>query len=163
MYVDLTSLRHRLAAPCEPDTVVLEQTAEAPAQVMDRSLVSVLVVDDNDTARYALARGMRHLGFRTVEAATGAQAIELSPFCSVVLLDVKLPDVFGTEVCKLLRARPETAAMPIFHISSAPPSGHGLKDADVKSADGYYVAPADLRRLAAEIDRLLAARGDGSD
>lgn len=144
-------------------TPVRQSRAAPREQAADRSLVSVLVVDDNDTARYALARGMRHLGFRTAEAATGAQAIELSPFCSVVLLDVKLPDVFGTEVCKLLRARPETANMPIFHISSAPPSGHGLDDVDVKSADGYYVTPADLQLLAAEIDRLLAVRGFGQD
>lgn len=128
-------------------------------RLLDRKTIRILVVDDNESARYALARGMRHLGFGTMEAATGAEAMEAAPSCSAVLLDVKLPDLFGTEVCKLLRGRPETAMMPIFHISSAPPCDHKLKDADVECADGYYVTPTDLNELASAIERMLAARG----
>jgi CheY-like chemotaxis protein len=135
------------------------QAAPQRPDVKDRSTICVLVVDDNVAARYALARGMRHLGFRTAEAGTGAEAMDLARLCSAVLLDVNLPDVFGTEVCKLLRSKPETATMPIFHVSSAPLSEHKLQDVDVECADGYFVTPADLDQLAEAIERLLAARG----
>ena len=155
----VASILSRLVASRDAGAVPEGRSTSQGLQLLDRKTIRVLVVDDNESARYALARGMRHLGFGTMEAATGAEAMEAAPSCAAVLLDVKLPDLFGTEVCKLLRARPETAMMPIFHISSAPLSDHKLKDADVECADGYYVTPTDLNELASAIERMLAARG----
>ena len=135
----VASIMSRLASSRDPASLPENRPRPDGVKLLDRKTIRVLVVDDNTSARYALARGMRHLCFSTVEAATGAEAIEAASSCSAVLLDVKLPDVFGTEVCKLLRRRPETAAMPIFHISSASLADHKLSDADVECADGYYV------------------------
>ena len=60
--------------------------------MIDRSQYSVLVVDDNDANRYATARNLRAAGFNIVEAAAGAEALELGEFVSAVVLDVHLPD-----------------------------------------------------------------------
>lgn len=79
---------------------------------------SILVVDDTASARYATARSLRAAGYHTVEAAAGAQALELAPFVSAVVLDVHLPDLHGLEVCRLIRARPATANLPVIHVSA---------------------------------------------
>ena len=80
----------------------------------------ILSVDDQDAARYLRTRVLSGAGFRVLEAATGAAAlaaaIEHRP--DVVVLDLKLPDMDGYEVCRLLRERPETAAIPVLEISA---------------------------------------------
>lgn len=126
-----------------------------------RSQHSILVVDDVEASRYALARALRAAGFRTVEAAAGAQALELAEYCSGVVLDVHLPDVHGFEVCRLLRERPATARVPIVHVSAV-----YVKDEDVETgrqcgADAYLVAPVDPAELARTMDALIGERGAG--
>lgn len=126
-----------------------------------RSLHSILVVDDVEASRYALSRALRAAGFRTVEAAAGAQALELAEYCSGVVLDVHLPDLHGFEVCRLLRERPSTAGVPIIHVSAV-----FVKDEDVETgrqsgADAYMVAPVDPAELARTLDTLIRERGGG--
>src|SRR3569623_1306318 len=58
------------------------------APMIDRTQHSVLVVDDNAASRYALVRNLRAGGFNIVEAAAGAEALELCEFVSAVVLDV---------------------------------------------------------------------------
>jgi CheY-like chemotaxis protein len=85
--------------------------------MIDRSLHSVLVVDDNASSRYATSRTLRAAGFNTVEASAGAEALELVEFVSAVVLDVHLPDLLGFEVCRLMRSRAATASLPVVHVS----------------------------------------------
>jgi DNA-binding response OmpR family regulator len=68
---------------------------------------TVLVVEDNDDTRFALAAVLAHEGYLALTAASGHDAIAtlqqpLSPI-DVVLLDVHLPDVDGTGLCARLR------------------------------------------------------------
>jgi len=67
----------------------------AAPSLIDRSRHSVLVVDDNASTRYASSRSLRAAGFNIVEAAAGAEALELAEFVSAVVLDVHLPDLIG--------------------------------------------------------------------
>ena len=59
----------------------------------------VLVVDDNETGRYAKARILKRAGYEVVEAATGADALRLAAerHPRVVVLDINLPDITGWE------------------------------------------------------------------
>jgi CheY-like chemotaxis protein len=126
--------------------------------MIDRSLHSVLVVDDTPSNRYATSRALRAAGFNTVEAAAGAEALELIDFVSAVVLDVHLPDLLGFEVCRLLRQRAETASLPVVHVSavyvSPTEQAHGLE----AGADAYMLAPVDPQALAATLDRLIGDR-----
>lgn len=84
---------------------------------IDRSRHTVLVVDDNPATRYATARALRAGGFRTIEAANGADAIERSRGeVSALVLDVHLPDMTGFEVCARVRGAAETSVLPIIHL-----------------------------------------------
>lgn len=126
--------------------------------MIDRAQHSVLVVDDNASSRYATARVLKAAGYNVVEAAAGAEALELVEFVSAAVLDVHLPDLLGFEVCRLLRNRPGTATLPVIHVSAV-----YVKDQDraaglQSGADAYLVSPVDPAALVAQIDELIVGR-----
>jgi two-component system cell cycle response regulator DivK len=83
----------------------------------------VLVVDD-DERNLRLARDvLRAGGLRTLEAATGAEAIALAVahLPDVILLDLRLPDMHGTDVARELRDDARTAEIPVVVLSALQP------------------------------------------
>ena len=80
----------------------------------------VLNVDDNSASRYIKSHALKLAGFDVVEAGTGAEALrlahELPP--DLALLDVKLPDISGLEVCRRLKQDPATSHIPVIQISA---------------------------------------------
>ena len=130
--------------------------------MIDRSLHSVLVVDDTPSHRYATARGLRSAGFNVVEAAGGAEALELVDFVSAVVLDVHLPDLMGFEVCRLVRSRPTTVHLPIVYVSAMYVSRDDQDQGMSTGADAYMVSPVDPETLLATLDHLIGDRGPAS-
>lgn len=123
-----------------------------------RSHHTVLVVDDAEAGRYALSRSLRAEGFQTLEAANGAEALALAGSVSAVVLDVHLPDIQGVEVCRLLRERADTKALPIVHVSAIYVTGHARAAAERAGADAYLVSPIHPKEVAQLLDKLIAAR-----
>ena len=123
-----------------------------------REQFSILVVDDNESARYAMARGLRAAGYKTMEACSGAQALEFAEYVSAVILDVHLPDLLGWEVCRLLRSRQSTSNVPVIHVSARHASGADTAQSRDCGADAFFSSPVDPEALVALLDRLLAAR-----
>lgn len=122
-------------------------------------VLTVLVVDDDEGMRYSLARDLRREGYQTVEAADGAQALaHLAQHPDLVILDVRLPDISGIEVCRRLRADPATAHIPVLQVSaekiSAEDQVYGLD----QGADGYLTHPIDRAVLIAWVRALLRMR-----
>jgi CheY-like chemotaxis protein len=68
----------------------------------------VLIVDDEPVNRIVLARMVEHFGSRTVEAASGAEALEIlgSQPVDLVLLDIHMPQMSGIQTVERLRASP---------------------------------------------------------
>jgi two-component system cell cycle response regulator DivK len=82
----------------------------------------VLIVDDNEK-NLKLARDvLRASGFRTLEAATGAEGIALAGehLPDVILMDLRLPDMDGTDAARNLGEGARTARIPIVALSSVP-------------------------------------------
>ena len=80
---------------------------------------TVLLVDDNKAGRYVLSRSLRFEGYDVREAGDAAEALALARTGpDIIVLDVKLPDLNGFEVCRQLKADPATAAIPVVHISA---------------------------------------------
>ncbi|MCD6076316.1 MAG: hybrid sensor histidine kinase/response regulator [Ramlibacter sp.] len=125
---------------------------------LERSTHSILVVDDAESNRYAVSRALRAAGYQTVEAAAGAQALELAEYVEAVVLDVHLPDLHGFEVCRLLRANPKTARVPVIHISAVYVTDEDRAAGERAGADAYMVSPVDTDELASTIDRLVQDR-----
>ena len=80
----------------------------------------VLIVDDNERNRRLARDVLRFAGFETLEAAGGREALALAvdrrP--DVILMDIRLPDMDGTEAARRLKADGRTAAIPVVALTS---------------------------------------------
>jgi signal transduction histidine kinase len=113
----------------------------------------ILNTDDYAPARYARTKLLRQAGFDVVEAETGAEALRqaVATRPHVILLDVKLPDLDGYEVCRRLKAHPATAAIPVLHLSAAHrDAGDHARGLDA-GADGFLVEPVASEILLATV------------
>ena len=119
----------------------------------------VLVVDDNESNRYAVGRMVRAAGFETSEAMNGRQAIRLSrTHPDAIVIDVNLPDMSGYDVVREIRANPETSATPIVHLSAS-----YMRDEDRvfgldNGANAYLTHPVEPTVLVATIRSLIRFR-----
>ncbi len=123
----------------------------------DRS-ATVLVVDDNTATRYSTSRVLRGAGLRVVEAVTGREAIDKAmDGPDLIVLDINLPDIDGFQVCRELRARPQTRRTPVIYLSATfvddVDKVHGV-DA---GADGYLTHPVEPPVLIATVRAFLRA------
>ena len=120
----------------------------------------ILNVDDYGASRDAASNLLREAGFDVIEAASGGEALRLagSMHPQLVLLDVKLPDLSGYEVCGQLKADPETSSIPILMVSGHFDQGHDKVRGLNSGADGYLVKPVEAAELIATIRALLRMR-----
>jgi two-component system response regulator RegX3 len=121
-------------------------------------MTRVLVVEDEESFSDALSYMLRREGYEAVVAATGPAA--LSEFdrggADIVLLDLMLPGLPGTEVCRQLRAR---SSVPIIMLTA--------KDAEIDKvvglelgADDYVTKPYSARELVARMRAVLRRQGE---
>ncbi|MEV4252316.1 fused response regulator/phosphatase [Spirillospora sp. NPDC049652] len=106
---------------------------------------TTLVVDDNDTKRYIIGSWLRRAGHTVVEAASAAEAWDLlaKQEVDLVILDVRLPDANGMDVCEQIKARPATASLPVIHISATAVEVADRTDGLQRGADAYMTDPID--------------------
>ncbi|MDE1181720.1 MAG: response regulator [Paraburkholderia sp.] len=126
----------------------------------DASASLILNVDDNDGARYAKTRILSRAGFNVIEASNGLEAIERARTSSpdLVLLDIRLPDLNGFEVCRQLKAAPETAGILVLQTSAAAvQSVDRIRGLD-GGADSYLIEPTEPAELIAHVRALLRVR-----
>ena len=120
-----------------------------------RNQSTVLVVDDEPAVRYSTVRQLQNAGFKTLETASGYEALDMVHGADAVLLDVNLPDLHGVEVCSIIRKREATARLPVV-LTSAVYVDDLHRDAGLSSgADAYLIAPLNPDEVMAVLDRLL--------
>jgi two-component system, OmpR family, response regulator RegX3 len=124
-------------------------------------MTRVLVVEDEESFSDALSYMLRREGFEAVVAGSGPEA--LAEFdrsgADIVLLDLMLPGLPGTEVCRALRTR---SNVPIIMLTA--------KDGEIDKvvglelgADDYVTKPYSARELVARIRAVLRRRGDAAE
>ena len=106
----------------------------------------ILLVEDDDSIAQPLTDGLRREGFTVERAATGAEALAAEP-ADLVLLDLRLPDIDGLDVCRQLRERSE---MPIIVVTARGEESDRVVGLEL-GADDYVVKPFGLRELIARI------------
>ncbi len=116
----------------------------------------VLIVEDDDSLRLALADSLAHLGYIILEAGTGEEAYTLAAreLPHLILLDLKLPDMDGLAVAKRLHEEPKTAGLVIAALTGEEITG-GRAEEVFKQCAGYIPKPVGLDRLAQNVALFL--------
>jgi signal transduction histidine kinase len=119
----------------------------------------VLVVDDDDGGRYLKAHVLRKSGYDVAGAATGRAALQHCETASpdLVLLDMRLPDIDGIDVCRQIKAN--FPGIAVLQTSAAITSPHDRALALEGGADGFLIEPIEPEELLASVKALLRLRG----
>ncbi|HET6235819.1 MAG TPA: response regulator [Acetobacteraceae bacterium] len=126
---------------------------------MSGAATRILVVDDDAGGRYLKAHILRKYGYDVAEAATGRAAIGQceASLPDLALVDMRLPDIHGVEVCKHLKAA--FTGIAILQTSAAITSAHDRALALEGGADGFLVEPIEPEELLATVKSLIRMRG----
>jgi signal transduction histidine kinase/CheY-like chemotaxis protein len=155
------------AAEAAATTVPLAPPPLAMEPSHKRDGGTILVVDDDATARELISRYLQDEGFTVVSAANGVEALklarELRP--AAITLDVVMPDLSGWNVLSALKGDPELASIPVVMVTITDEKRRAL----ALGATGYLMKPierAELRKLlapwraAARATRVLVVEDD---
>ncbi|MGA3238259.1 MAG: response regulator [Bryobacteraceae bacterium] len=120
----------------------------------------ILVVDDNDAGRYATGRVLRQAGFEIAEAGTGGDALKRTAQDrpDLVVLDVRLPDIPGVEVCRRIKTSPEVSSTLVLQMSASAIDDGSRVAALECGADAYIASPVEPAVLVATVRSLLRIR-----
>jgi signal transduction histidine kinase len=124
-----------------------------------RERACILNVNDNPAALYLTSLTLQRAGYEVLEARSGIEALraaEQAP--DLVLLDVRLPDISGHEVCSRLKSNPKTSSIAVLQTSAADITGLARTQGLEAGADGYLAQPYEERELLAWVNALLRAR-----
>ncbi len=128
-------------------------------------MTRVLIVEDEESFADPLAFLLRREGFTTAVAGTGQDALEEFDRngADIVLLDLMLPGMSGTDVCKALRSR---SAVPVIMVTARDGEIDKVVGLEL-GADDYVTKPYSARELIARVRAVLrrgneATDGDGS-
>ena len=126
---------------------------------MPESGAVILIVDDREENRYISSRILKSAGYAVAEATSGREALQkVLENPALVILDVRLPDIIGYEVCRRMKANPQTANIPVLQISASFTSSESRVQALDSGADAYLTQPLEPAVLLATVRALLRLR-----
>ncbi len=117
----------------------------------------ILIVDDEEDLVSILEYNLNREGYDTRSAYTGTQALAAAaktPRPDLILLDLMLPDVSGTDVCRQIRADKSTADIPVIMLTAKGEEIDRVVGFEI-GADDYVVKPFSVRELMLRIAAIL--------
>ena len=120
----------------------------------------ILIVDDNAPKRYVKSRILTRAGFQTEDASTIAAAREaiLQWRPDLVLLDIRLPDGDGRDLCRWIKSDPPTQQIVVLQTSALLVDSRDRVASLEAGADGYLIEPMEPEELVAHVRALLRLR-----
>jgi two-component system cell cycle response regulator DivK len=120
----------------------------------------ILIVDDNEKNVKLVRDVLRHAGFRTLEASTGSAGISdaAEHLPDLILMDIRLPDMDGTDALRRLRTAEATASIPIVALTSLAMKGDRERLL-AAGFDGYLEKPIDIREFPDQVRRYCRPEG----
>ncbi|QDE66742.1 MULTISPECIES: response regulator [Myxococcus] len=112
----------------------------------------ILVVDDDASHRTLICDALEEMGYPTVQAANGREALDLleGDMPSAVLLDLRMPVMSGWGLLDALKKMPRARGLPIIIIS-----GYGFEwEAELVGAAGYISKPVDLDKVRMTVQQI---------
>lgn len=116
--------------------------------------MQILVVDDEASIRELLSFNLKKNGYSVETAADGREALAKATGMDLVLLDIMLPEVDGLEVCRRLKADPQTSGIPIIMLTAKAEEIDRVLGLEL-GADDYVVKPFSMRELLARVKAVL--------
>jgi two-component system cell cycle response regulator DivK len=116
----------------------------------------ILVVEDNELNLKLVRDVLCYAGYQVIEARSGEQGVELAAECrpDLVLMDLQLPGIDGTETLRQLRASPLTQGVPVVAVTAF--AMREDRDQAFRSGfDGYVEKPFSVRELPAQVRAFL--------
>jgi CheY-like chemotaxis protein len=119
-------------------------------------MAKILLVEDSEMNRDMLARRLARRGYEVVIAVDGGQGVTLAQTEApdLILMDMNLPVLDGSEATRQLRAAPATRSIPIIALTAHAMSGDREKALEA-GCDDYDTKPIELERLLGKIEALL--------
>jgi PAS domain S-box-containing protein len=129
-----------------------------------KKLGSILVVDDDDAIRQLFGFSLRDAGYDVLESATGLEGLHLAQtrVPDLVLLDVRLPDVSGVEVCHTIKSDPALKDVFVVLCSGEATSIEHKVNGFQTGADEYLIKPFGMNELLARVQTLMRLRNTAS-
>jgi CheY-like chemotaxis protein len=122
---------------------------------------TILVIDDNPATRYVIGTWLRRAGHTVLEAEDGTSGLaQLSgadgtPVPDLAIVDVRLPDMSGFEVCERIKGDPAHASLPVVHVSASAIAVRDRTQGLDRGADAYLTEPIDSGELLATVAAVL--------
>jgi EAL domain-containing protein (putative c-di-GMP-specific phosphodiesterase class I)/DNA-binding response OmpR family regulator len=112
----------------------------------------ILVVDDDDGLRSLVVLALKRAGFEVVDAASGQAALDLvaTTPVSLVVMDIGMPGMSGTEVVERLRSQPETLTLPVLLMTGSTDENSVINGL-AAGADDFLPKPVRLDELVARV------------
>src|SRR5438105_3132097 len=119
---------------------------------------SILIVEDDNDIAESLVYNLRREGFRTAVAESGEKGLRLAlderSTPSLILLDLMLPGMSGTELCRRLRREGATENIPIIMLTAKASESDKISGLEL-GADDYIVKPFSTKEVVARIRAVL--------
>jgi CheY-like chemotaxis protein len=124
-----------------------------------KSVKKILLVEDNNEVRELLALFMKRLGYKVFEATTGVEAIDLASTVhpDLIMMDLRLPEMNGTEATASLKANPSTRDIPLLVITASGATTDRRRALDAGAAE-ILLKPIDVTTLSNVLRRYLSAK-----
>ena len=121
----------------------------------------VLIVDDEKQLRLLVSATLGSEDYEILEASRGTEAFTLARAKrpALIILDVRIPDLNGVEVCQLIRADPELRETPIIMVTSAGTESERRAGLEA-GANRYLTKPFSPTQLLDAVEQLLRQRQD---
>jgi two-component system cell cycle response regulator DivK len=119
-------------------------------------MAKILLVEDSEMSRDMLARRLARRGYEVVIAVDGGQGVILAQTEApdLILMDMNLPVLDGSEATRQLRAAPATRSIPVIALTAHAMSGDREKALEA-GCDDYDTKPIEFERLLGKIEALL--------
>ncbi|MEG4348344.1 diguanylate cyclase [Microcoleus sp. LAD1_D3] len=143
----------------ESSRILVERTSDRVSDPHTNYRGNILIVDDLPDNLRLLGRTLSAHGYKVRCATTGAMAIRAaqSPWTELILLDIKLPDFDGYEVCKQLKSDEQTTGIPIIFLSVIKETFNKVQGFAVGAVD-YIAKPFQVEEVLARVETHLTIR-----
>ncbi len=120
--------------------------------------LKILVVDDEPDIVKVLVARLKEQGFETITASDGQQALEQAEECQpdLIILDIMMPGMDGTEAAQKLKENPQTMGIPIIFLSALQTKSNEQNEGQKSGGNIILAKPIELKFLLAKIKEMTS-------